>query len=53
MLPRVVAPLQPWAEISERLRRYLGPKLANAFGVSRTQAIKVLAQQDSHVHCKE
>jgi len=43
--PRVVAALQPWADISERLRRYLwfrprvvaapnpGLTLANAFGV--------------------
>ena len=38
-LPRVVAALQPWAEISERLRRCVISKLyhvlANAFGVVR------------------
>jgi len=33
-LPRVVAALQPWAGISQRLRRYYaGLELANAFGV--------------------
>jgi hypothetical protein len=30
--PRVVAALQPWAEIIQRLRRYWA-ELANAFGV--------------------
>src|ERR1051325_3381369 len=32
-VPRVVATLQLWAEISKRLRRYSGLTLANAFGV--------------------
>jgi len=33
-LPRVVAALQPWAGISQRLRRYYaGLELANTFGV--------------------
>jgi len=37
MIPKVVATLQPWAEIGERLRRYkrtLSALMANAFALS-------------------
>ena len=32
--PRVVAALQPWAEISERLRRNIWAEISDAFGVT-------------------
>jgi hypothetical protein len=34
LVPRVVAALQPWAAISQRLRRYRSIQNTNAFGVN-------------------